>query len=199
MEKTLKGFILGIIVAVIVIAGGAYAVIAAGLIPANADAAAGPVERFVARTDLRAVLRNLAPKDANPTPLTDDNLIAGIKLYGQHCAICHGTVSGEAPPIARGQYPKPPQLAKDGVEDDPEGWTFWKIKHGIRWTGMPAWKDEINDQDIWKLTLFLKNMDQLSPAAKQAWQALALPSAAASLSPDTPDTSGSAAPGKPAQ
>ncbi|HZT25971.1 MAG TPA: cytochrome c [Pseudolabrys sp.] len=76
--------------------------------------------------------------------------------------------------IAKGEYPQPPQLAKHGVEDDPEGWTFWKIKHGVRWTGMPSWKDELSDRQIWTLALFLKNMDKLAPAASQAWQAITL-------------------------
>jgi hypothetical protein len=35
-------------------------------------------------------------------------------------------------------YQKPPQLATHGSEDDPEGISFWKIKHGIRLTGMPS-------------------------------------------------------------
>jgi thiosulfate dehydrogenase len=89
--------------------------------------------------------------------LTDENLVNGIKLYETNCAICHGTAEGEtsASPIAKGEYPSPPQLATDGVEDDPEGDTFWKIKHGIRWTGLPAWKDELSDQQIWTLALFL--------------------------------------------
>ena len=132
------------------------------------------MEHFIAGTDLDAVLRNEAPKEPNPVALTDANLIAGIQLYGTHCAICHGTAAGSAAPspIAKGEYPQPPQLASDGVEDDPEGWTFWKIKHGIRWTGMPNWKGELNDRQIWTLALFLKNMDKLPPAAKAAWQDL---------------------------
>jgi mono/diheme cytochrome c family protein len=32
--------------------------------------------------------------------MTDDNLIAGIKLYGQYCAICHGTAKGGRSPSA---------------------------------------------------------------------------------------------------
>ncbi len=66
--------------------------------------------------------------------------------------------------------PSPPQLATDGVEDDLEGFTFWKVKHGIRWTGMPSWKDTLTDQQIWTLALFLKHMDKLPPAAQEAWQ-----------------------------
>jgi len=115
---------------------------------------------------LDATLRREA-QDSNPVALTDDNLIAGIKLYGQHCAICHGTAKGDpsASPVAKGLYPRPPQLASDGVEDDPEAFSFWKIKHGIRWTGMPSWKQTLTDQQIWSLALFLKHMD-----AEQAWQ-----------------------------
>jgi len=104
--------------------------------------------------------------------LTDDNLVAGVELYGRHCAICHGTAQGKASasPIAKGEYPAPPQLATDGVEDDPEGNSFWVIAHGIRWTGMPSWKGTLTDEQIWTLALFLNHMNKLPSAAEQAWQ-----------------------------
>jgi hypothetical protein len=103
-----------------------------GGIPANADATPGGLETWAADTSLGATLHREAP-GTNPVPLTDENLIAAIELYGQHCAICHDTVKGEASasPVAKGLYPRPPQLAAEGVEDDPEGFSFWKIKHGI--------------------------------------------------------------------
>jgi mono/diheme cytochrome c family protein len=56
------------------------------------------------------------------------------------------------------------------VEDDPEGVTFWKIKHGIRLTGMPSFRSSLSDQQIWTLALFLKHMDKLPPAVQQTWQ-----------------------------
>ena len=152
--------------------GGGYAVLRAGLIPANADASPGPLETWAAHTSLDATLARDAPKGSNPVALTDANLVAGIDLYGQHCAICHGTAKGEASAsaIAKGEYPAPPQLATNGVEDDPEGYSFWIIKHGIRWTGMPSWAGTLNDEQIWTVALFLKHMDKLPPAAQQAWQ-----------------------------
>ena len=52
----------------------------------------------------------------------------------------------------------------------PRAYPFWKIKHGIRWTGMPSWKDLLIDQQIWTLALFLKHMDKLPPRAQSAWQ-----------------------------
>jgi len=166
----LKSFILGIIVTLLVAAGVGYAALRTGAIPANADAQPGSLENVIAGMDLRAVLDKEAPKEPNPVPLTDANLIDGIHLYSTRCAICHGRADGNASSIAKGEYPKPPQLATDGVEDDPEGWTFWKIKHGVRWSGMPSWKDGLSDQQIWTLALFLKHMDSLPPAAEAAWR-----------------------------
>ena len=167
-----RAFVWGVVLTILAAVGGGYAVLRAGLIPANADAKPGWFETWAAGTSLDAALARDAPKGANPVALTDANLIAGIDLYGQHCAICHGTAKGDASasPIAKGEYPAPPQFATDGVEDDPEGYSFWKIAHGIRWTGMPAWRGTLNDEQIWTIALFLKHMDKLPPAAEQAWQ-----------------------------
>lgn len=168
----LKAFLAGamLIIAAAIVSG--YILIQNGLIPANADATPGPLETWIASTSLDAILSREAPKDPNPVVTTDANLIDGINLFAQHCAICHGTAKGNesASPVAKGLYPKPPQLASNGVEDDPEGFSFWKVKHGIRWTGMPSWKDALTDKQIWTLALFLKHMDALPPAARDAWQ-----------------------------
>jgi thiosulfate dehydrogenase len=168
----LKGIFVGIALAIAAALLGGYLAIRSGLIPANADTKPGGFEIWAADTSLDATLDREAPKVANPVAKTDVNLIDGIKLYGQHCAICHGTAKGaaSASPVAKGLNPAPPQLASEGVEDDPEGATFWKIKHGIRWTGMPAWKATLDDRQIWTLALFLKHMDKLSPAARDTWE-----------------------------
>jgi thiosulfate dehydrogenase len=166
-----KGFIAGVVATILIGVVGAYLVLKSGFIPANADAKPGGLELWAAGTSLDATLGREAPKQPNPLALTDANLIQGITLYGQHCAICHGTSAGaaSATPVAKGLYPAPPQLADEGVEDDPDGVTYWKIKHGIRLTGMPAWGRTMNEQQIWTLALFLKHMDKLPPAAQQAW------------------------------
>jgi thiosulfate dehydrogenase len=166
-----RAFVFGVVVAIVIASVGGYFVPRNGIIPANADATPGWLETWAAQTSLDATLLRDA-QGTNPVPLTDENLINAIKLYGQHCAICHGTAKGDpsASPVAKGLYARPPQLATDGVEDDPENFSFWKIKHGIRWTGMPSWKGTLTDQQIWSLALFLKHMDKLPPAAEQAWR-----------------------------
>jgi len=170
----MRGFIAGIVVTVLVGLICGYVALRSGLVPANADAKAGGLELWAANTSLGATLRREAPKGTNPVALTDANLIEGVRLYAQNCAICHGTAAGEASasPVAKGEYPAPPQLGTDGVEDDPEGFSYWKIKHGIRLTGMPSWAASLSDRQIWTIALFLKHMDKLPPAAEQAWKAV---------------------------
>lgn len=166
----LKGFISGIIFAVLATALAAYGMIRTGVMPANADEKPPGIEAWAARTSLHATLRRSAPKATDPLLATDQNLVAGVKLYAQNCSVCHGDSNADPTNVAKGLYQKPPQLAKDGVEDDPDGVTFWKLSHGIRWTGMPAYGKTLSEKQLWQLTLFLKNMDHLPPAAQRAWR-----------------------------
>ena len=167
-----RGFILGVVATLVVLALAVYLAVEAGLVPANADAKPSHIERWMAKTSLHAVLAREAPGTPNPVPLNDENLIAGIKLYAANCAVCHGAADAKPSNVARGLYQKPPQLAKDGVEDDPEGVTYWKVAHGIRLTGMPAFGPNLNGTQLWQLTLFLKHMDGLPAAPKRVWKAV---------------------------
>ncbi|HTU81429.1 MAG TPA: cytochrome c [Candidatus Acidoferrales bacterium] len=178
-----KGFILGILATIVVGLAAAYVGITQGLlIPANADAQPSKLERWAASRSLDATIRREMPADPNPIPVTQVNYLAGIKLYGENCSVCHG-VPGERPSvIAIGLYQHAPQLARHGVEDDPDAETFWKIKHGIRLTGMPAYTRTLSDEQIWTLALFLKHMDKLPALPERAWKALRVPVALAPLS-----------------
>lgn len=168
----LKGVISGIILTVVLIVVAGYVIVRTGIMPANADERPPRFETWAAKTSLHATLRRSAPRVNNPLAATDENLTAGIKLYAQDCAVCHGDASGNATNVAKGLYQRPPQLAKDGVEDDPDGVTFWKLSHGIRWTGMPAFGKTLSEKQLWQLSLFLKAMDKLPPVPQKAWKAV---------------------------
>jgi thiosulfate dehydrogenase len=167
-----RGFVLGAVAALAGLVLLLYFAVVAGVFPANADAKPPKLERWMASRSLRAALMREAPREPNPIALSDANLIAGIRLYGENCAVCHGASDGKASNIAAGLYQKPPQLANDGVEDDPEGVTYWKVDHGIRLTGMPSFGKALRDEQIWQLALFLKHMDALPPAARRVWTSL---------------------------
>jgi thiosulfate dehydrogenase len=148
----------------------AYAAVSLGLLPANADGKASNLERWAARTSLNATIKREATTTADPLPMTGANLSAGLKLYATNCMVCHGASDGKPSNIAQGLYQHPPQLGEHGVEDDPEGETLWKIQHGIRFTGMPAFGGKLTDTQLLQLTMFLKHMDKLPPAVAAEWK-----------------------------
>ena len=168
----MKGLLIGVALTLLVELAIGFLLVRSGQIPANADAAPGKIEIWMATTSLDATLRTQAPTTPNPVPLNDQNLIEGIRLFSENCAVCHGSAAGDAAatPIAKGLYLKPPQFGSEGVEDDAEGLTYWKVKHGIRLTAMPSFTNVLTDTQIWTIALFLKHMDQLPPAAQTRWR-----------------------------
>jgi thiosulfate dehydrogenase len=180
----LKGFILGAVVVMAAGLLGAYVLVATGGLPANADARPSALETWAARKSLHASIARQAPKGSPPLPADDADLAVGVAVYAANCAVCHGAADGDASNVARGLYQRAPQLAKDPVDDDPEGVTYWKVFHGIRLTGMPSFRGTLTESELWQVTLFLKHMPDLPPIAKEAW--LAVPGQAAKPGRGTP-------------
>ncbi len=180
-----RGIVIGVLLtlAIGILAG--YVAVIDGWIPAGADGTPGKLERWIAKTSLHATMHRDAPRTPNPVPATDANLTDGVKLYAANCIVCHGGADKRPSNIALGLYQRAPQLASDGVEDDPEGITFWKVKHGIRFTGMPGFSQTLTDTQIWTLALFLNRMDKLPPGPQRAWQATRNPVATQSPPPDS--------------
>ena len=102
----LKGIVSGAALTVAVVLIGAYFLVRSGLIPANADATPGWLETWMARTSLDATLRRDAPTGQNPVALTEQNLLNGVHLFAENCAVCHGSAKGASSPspIAKGLY-----------------------------------------------------------------------------------------------
>ncbi|MDQ2662853.1 MAG: cytochrome c [Candidatus Eremiobacteraeota bacterium] len=170
----LRGLLYGIVLTLGVLALGAYAGIRTGVLPANADARPGKFERWAAGQSLRASVARGAPATANPVPPTAENLTAGLRLYAANCAVCHGTSTGKASAtrIARGLYQAPPQFADEGIADDPPGVVYWKVRHGIRLTGMPSFSRSLTAKQLWQVSLFVQSIDKLPPSVRSRWKAL---------------------------
>lgn len=177
--KTLPAFLLGVFATIAIAMLVAYVVVVSGVIPANADAQPPRLERWAAQTSLRATLRRQMPRGPIPLPVTPENLLSGVRLYGENCIVCHGTSTGKVTAIARGVYQRAPRFGRPrALEHDPPGEIYWKIRHGIRWTAMPSFGASLSDEQLWQLTLFLKNLHSLPPQVAQAWSALETPTVA---------------------
>jgi len=167
----MKQFILGFVAALVLIVVGSYAYLALGLAPVATAAAPLPFEKRITSLALNAHIDKEAPK-SSPIPASEAAYAAGAKVYRDQCAVCHGLPGQEQTAIAKGEFPKPPELFKrKGVTDDPVGETYWKVANGIRLTGMPGFSDSLSTEQMWQVSLFLLDRDKLPPAVLTALQA----------------------------
>jgi thiosulfate dehydrogenase len=67
-------------------------------------------------------------------------------------------------------FPRAPQLwavhkkTAVGVSDDPVGETYWKVKNGIRLSGMPSYRELLTDDEIWQVSILLSRADKPLPS-----------------------------------
>jgi mono/diheme cytochrome c family protein len=127
-----------------------------------------PLEARIVQIPLDARIRREMPA-ASPIPATDENLNAGASLYEDKCEFCHGTADGPSA-VGRSLFPAAPQLwvkhanGAVGVSDDPVGETYWKVKNGIRLSGMPAYGKSLSETQLWQVSLLLSMADKPLPA-----------------------------------
>jgi len=137
-----------------------------GLVPINADQAPSNLEKKVLTLAVRASVARHSSRQSDTAAPTDDDLLAGSEIYKAMCAQCHGQLNGRASLLGGSFYPPAPQLPGHSVAyTDPE--LFWIVKHGIRNTSMPAWRNLLSDDDIRHVVAFLKTLDSL-PSTAQA-------------------------------
>jgi len=162
----MKTFLLGLVVGVALFGVAVIGYFLSGLAPVATDARPMLMEKYLAKKALHAVLDREMPK-AVPIPADEANYLAGARIYKDNCAVCHGVPGQPATAIARGMFPKPPELLKGkGVTDDEPGETYWKVVHGIRLTGMPGFRDSLTDTEAWQVSILLANADKVPDTVK---------------------------------
>ena len=168
----MRGFVIGVVVALLALAGGVFAISRFGLYPIGADNPPGSLERALASRAMDVYAEKHKPDGENPTALTAENLTEGAQDYEEHCAFCHGGAKAKISPMRDRFSPPVPQLINRIPHDD-DAWLFWVTKHGVRMTGMPAWDTVMSDEEIWRVVAFIKHSDKLPPETEAAWHRLA--------------------------
>jgi thiosulfate dehydrogenase len=165
----LKAFVIGILAGVLLVATGAWLYFTRGWAPVAVADPPMLFEKKLAHGALSARIEKDPHTDPAPVPANEGTYLAGSDVYKQNCAVCHGLPGEPQSAIGKGMFPKPPELFHGtGVTDDPAWETYWKAKNGIRLTGMPAFKDALNDTQLWQVSVLLANADKISPAVKSA-------------------------------
>lgn len=115
--------------------------------------------RFGMENSVEAREPDLVPPDlGNP-----DLVRLGAGHYYAGCAYCHGAPGQPITPVSQHMLPAPPDLAEHvHVWTDQE--LFWLVKHGLKYTGMPAWPVQDRDDEIWALVAFMRALPGLDEA-----------------------------------
>ena len=101
-------------------------------------------------------------RDIQAPPLADAaQRDRGFRIYREDCVMCHTPVGRTPTPMASGFNPQAPTFEEN---DMTAAELFWAAKHGIRFTGMPAWGPSRSDQELWDVIAFVMTLPKMSAA-----------------------------------
>jgi mono/diheme cytochrome c family protein len=114
-------------------------------------------------------VRTHAKGIAAPPRATAAQVVTGFCIYESHCSACHGAAGVPRDRWVSGLEPPPPYLL-----DAPDRWRpreeFWIVKNGIKMTGMPSWRNELSDGQIWDVVAWLEASRRLPPRTFVQWR-----------------------------
>jgi mono/diheme cytochrome c family protein len=140
----------------------------------NSKQQPGQTETTIARKLRAAAIPDRAKKTGNPIRATSDVLEAGMAHFADHCASCHGNDGGADTEMARGLYPKVPDMRKPDTQGLSDGELFYIIENGVRLTGMPAWGTGTPEgaEASWALVHFIRHLPDLTDAELEKMKAM---------------------------
>jgi copper transport protein len=91
----------------------------------------------------------------NPVEATTESVERGRVLYQQNCVVCHGVDGRGDGPQAASLDPAPTDFRLHiPLHTDPQFFNF--IAYGYINSAMPAWRDQLSDEQMWDLVNFLR-------------------------------------------
>ena len=101
---------------------------------------------------------------STPPPLDNPDLIMlGAGHFHRACAHCHGA-PGMPRDLTAQQCCRRRRTSRIAPNEWKDRELFWIVKHGIKYTGMPAWVAQERDDEVWAVVAFLKRL----PDARRA-------------------------------
>lgn len=167
----MRKYVLVFVAGILLVPAAFYLYLRSGYAPVSTSASPLPFERFVAELAMHATLSHEGPKVDTQVP-TEAELKSGASVYRKNCAICHGLPNAQQTAISNGMYPHPPQFFRP---DRPTTYdasrsfqplkakAYWKVKNGVRLTGMPGFKGSLTEQQIREVSQFVGNARNLPP------------------------------------
>jgi cytochrome c553 len=142
-----------------------FVVAATGIVPLKASSGHWAITQWVLRFGMKRSIATHSLAIKVPDNLSDRSLVLkGAGYYEIGCRSCHGSPGLTPPRIAARMLPLPPALGPRIRESNPKK-LFYVVKHGMKFTGMPAWPSTQRDDEVWAMVAFLLQYPALDAAA----------------------------------
>jgi len=98
----------------------------------------------------------------NPLPLTQETAERGRKVFGDHCAVCHGAVGDGVALLSRAYGAKPGNLLSNEVRARPDGYIYGVLMLGKN--AMPSYAPDLDDSDRWAAVHYVRVLQRAQNA-----------------------------------
>ena len=159
--KAWKGFVLALLLVLLVTVIGAALFIHRGIRATNQPFA---LEATVARAVRHYSIPRAARNEKNPLDANSRNLQSGRDAFLATCQTCHGHDGSGLIPVGQSLYPRVPDLRAEQTQNMSDGELHYIIENGVELTGMPAWGNphQVQNVDGWKLVLHIRSLRPLT-------------------------------------
>ena len=136
-------------------------VLLSGVAPITASSGHWPVTRFILNLGKeRSVSTHTLGMNAPDLGKPGGAARAAVH-FDLACRFCHGNPGYRTAPLAQAMTPEPPYLPRTVAGYD-DAALFYIVKHGIKFTGMPAWPAVHRDDEIWAMVAFLRTLPDMT-------------------------------------
>lgn len=138
-----------------------------GVINIGASTGHWPITSWLLHWAMRNTVRTQSALTVDRPAIDPSGLVSAAGHYAATCASCHGAPGQRRSPVMGATTPDAPDLARTARSWSDEQ-LFWIIKHGVKFTPMPAWPDQDRDDEIRRMAAFVRRLPEMSPERYRA-------------------------------
>ena len=151
----------GLVVGILAVVAAGAAVIFTGAYNVAASVPHTAIENLVFSTTMRHSVQRRAAGIVVPATIPEDQIRRGFAQFRESCVYCHGAPGVDSVDWAQGITPEPPFLP-DTLRGRSPAELFWIVRNGIKMTAMPAFGRHLDDQTIWGIVGFIRQLPDMS-------------------------------------